>query len=84
MTNLNSFKAYDIRGIYPDQLDEPKVYAIGRAYATLIKRELQQDNITIAVGSDMRLSSPSLKGKQSLAAENGASGHLKLPQCSTG
>ena len=26
------FKAYDVRGIYPDELDEAGAYAIGRAY----------------------------------------------------
>jgi phosphomannomutase len=55
------FKAYDIRGIYPDQLNEEGAYAMGRAYATLLKRELGGSPITIAVGSDMRVSSPSLK-----------------------
>lgn len=61
------FKAYDIRGLYPEQLNEDVVYAMGRAYATLIKQELagrsNNQPITIAVGADMRLSSPSLKAK---------------------
>ena len=57
------FKAYDIRGIYPDQLNEDMVYAIGRAYATLMRRELGDGEITLAVGADMRISSPSLKAR---------------------
>jgi phosphomannomutase len=48
------FKAYDIRGIYPDELDEPGAYATGRAYVD--EFEPRQ----IAVGRDMRLSSPSM------------------------
>jgi phosphomannomutase len=48
------FKAYDIRGIYPDELDEAGAYAIGRAYVD--EFEPRQ----IAVGRDMRLSSPSM------------------------
>src|SRR5437667_11267759 len=48
------FKAYDVRGIYPDQLDEAGAYAIGRAYVD----EFQPR--AIAVGRDMRLSSPSM------------------------
>ena len=32
MLDPNVFKAYDVRGIYPDQLDEAGAYAIGRAY----------------------------------------------------
>ncbi|HUK33319.1 MAG TPA: phosphomannomutase/phosphoglucomutase, partial [Vicinamibacterales bacterium] len=49
------FKAYDIRGIYPTDIDEAGAKAIGSAFAAYLgSRE-------IAVGFDMRLSSPSLK-----------------------
>jgi phosphomannomutase len=49
-----AFKAYDVRGIYPTELDEEGAYAIGRAYAE------QFEPATIAVGHDMRLSSPTM------------------------
>jgi len=56
------FKAYDIRGIYPAQLNEEVAYKIARAYAEIIKRENKdKEKIEIVVGHDMRLSSPSLK-----------------------
>ena len=48
------FKAYDVRGIYPTELDEDGAYAIGRAYVE------QFDPKRIAVGRDMRVSSPSV------------------------
>jgi phosphomannomutase len=48
------FKAYDIRGIYPDQLDEAVAYAIGRAFASFLEVD------TVIVGRDMRLSGPQL------------------------
>jgi phosphomannomutase len=48
------FKAYDVRGIYPDELDEAGAYAIGRAYVDEFEPR------SIAVGRDMRLSSPSM------------------------
>ena len=32
MLNPKVFKAYDVRGIYPDELDEGGAYAIGRAF----------------------------------------------------
>jgi phosphomannomutase len=48
------FKAYDVRGIYPDDLDEAGAYAIGRAYVE------QFEPRRIAVGRDMRLSSPAI------------------------
>jgi phosphomannomutase len=48
------FKAYDVRGIYPSELDEEGGYAIGRAYVE------QFEPRRIAVGRDMRLSAPSM------------------------
>ena len=54
MLDPKVFKAYDVRGIYPDELDEEGAYAIGRAYVE--EFEPRQ----IAVGRDMRLSSPSM------------------------
>jgi phosphomannomutase len=49
------FKAYDVRGVYPGELDEDGGYAIGRAYAE------QFEPKAIAVGRDMRLSSPAMQ-----------------------
>ena len=54
------FKAYDIRGIYPEQLNEETIYRIGKAYADILISELRKDDITIVVGQDMRTSSLSL------------------------
>jgi phosphomannomutase len=48
------FKAYDVRGIYPTELDEEGAYAIGRAYVK------QFEPRRIAVGRDMRASSPAM------------------------
>ncbi|MFA6096145.1 MAG: phosphomannomutase/phosphoglucomutase [Candidatus Paceibacterota bacterium] len=56
------FKAYDIRGIYPSQLDEDVAYRIGKGYATFILGENPKTK-NIVVGCDMRLSSPALKEK---------------------
>jgi phosphomannomutase len=57
------FKAYDIRGIYPTQLNEETAYRIGKAYATLIQTENPGKTLNIVVGNDMRLSSPQLKSR---------------------
>ena len=54
------YKAYDIRGIYPDELDETTYYKIGRAYVDILSSELNKDDITLVVGRDMRISSPPL------------------------
>jgi phosphomannomutase len=48
------FKAYDVRGVYPTELDEEGAYAIGRAYVE------QFEPRRIAVGRDMRLSAPAM------------------------
>jgi phosphomannomutase len=49
------FKAYDVRGIYPDELNESGAEAIGRAYVE------QFEPRRVAVGRDMRLSSPAMQ-----------------------
>ena len=49
------FKAYDIRGVYPDSLNEEVAYAVGRAFVALLACE------EVVVGRDMRLSSPAIK-----------------------
>jgi phosphomannomutase len=54
MLDPKVFKAYDIRGIHPTELDEDGAYRIGRAYVEHF------DPTAIAVGRDMRLSSPSM------------------------
>src|SRR4029453_4303958 len=54
MLDPKVFKAYDVRGIYPLELDEDGARAIGRAYVEQFSPE------RIAVGRDMRLSSPSM------------------------
>jgi len=48
------FKAYDVRGVYADELDEEGAYAIGRAYVE------QFQPARIAVGRDMRLAAPAM------------------------
>jgi phosphomannomutase len=48
------FRAYDIRGAYPDELDEETARRIGAGFVRLLEAE------TVVVGRDMRLSSPSL------------------------
>jgi phosphomannomutase len=48
------FKAYDVRGVVPDDLDDDLVRAIGAAYAQIT------DHRPILIGRDSRLSSPDL------------------------
>ena len=50
------FKAYDIRGVYPEQFDETIARKVGQAFVAYL------DAKRIAVSRDMRLSSPALAG----------------------
>jgi phosphomannomutase len=49
--NLSAFKAYDIRGKIPEEINEDLVYQIGRAFAAFVKPK------KVAVGRDIRLTS---------------------------
>ncbi|MFT6201607.1 MAG: phosphomannomutase [Granulosicoccus sp.] len=53
-TEISCFKAYDVRGRVPGQLNEDVAYRIGRAFAMFL------DAKKVVVGHDIRLSSPSL------------------------
>ena len=53
--NWDVFRAYDIRGIYPQDIDEDAYYRIAKAYVYLFKPT------TMVVGMDARTSSPPLK-----------------------
>lgn len=60
-TRLKAFKAYDVRGRMPDELNIGMVYCIGRAYARVI-----QPQGPVAIGYDIRLTSKDFA--QALAA----------------
>jgi phosphomannomutase len=67
MLDPKVFKAYDVRGLYPAELDEEGAYAIGRAYVDEFAPR------QIAVGRDMRVSAPSMtKALIEGAADGGA------------
>ncbi|MGB7215490.1 MAG: phosphomannomutase, partial [Gammaproteobacteria bacterium] len=54
MKKITCFKAYDVRGRVPSELDEDVAYRVGRAYAEFVGAR------RVAVGRDIRLSSPAL------------------------
>lgn len=72
------FKAYDIRGLYPEQLDEEAAWKIGHATAQFLRSMLRgyergmANAQCVCVGHDMRSHSPSLK--QALIEGMNASG----------
>ena len=58
MINKYIFREYDIRGVYPKDINESLAYLLGKAFATKLKR-LGKD--TTLVGYDNRYSSPNLE-----------------------
>ncbi|MEE4143979.1 MAG: phosphomannomutase [Halieaceae bacterium] len=56
MNKLTCFKAYDVRGRVPDQLNEDIARRIGRAFAEVVKPR------QVVVGHDIRLTSEAIKG----------------------
>lgn len=59
--NQNIFRAYDIRGKYPDELNEQTAFTIGKAYGSLIQEKYNQN--TCIVSHDNRLSSDTLNNQ---------------------
>ena len=66
------FKAYDIRGIHPTELDEDGAYRIGRAYVEHFEPR------RIAVGRDMRLAAPAMTAALIEGAADGGADVLDL------
>lgn len=59
--NPGFFKGYDIRGIYPSELNEENIVPIVKAIYTFLHRDkAKNEPLTLVVGTDMRTSSPSL------------------------
>ncbi len=54
------FKSYDIRGVYPTQINEQNYPTILKAIYTFFLEELKRESLTVVLGRDMRLSGPAL------------------------
>ena len=64
---ISGFKAYDLRGRIPAELNEDVAYRIGRAYAEFVSLR------KVIVGRDIRLSSEELSPRSSRACSTPAS-----------
>ena len=74
---LDCFKAYDIRGRVPDELDETIAFLIGRAFAE------QLDPGTVIVGRDVRLESPLLAAAVEAGLSAGGAKAIDIGLCGT-
>lgn len=75
--SLKSFKAYDIRGKVPEELDEALAYKIGRAYV----EELNANKVV--VGYDIRLESPDLANALKAGLTESGADVLDIGLCGT-
>ncbi|KPL03902.1 MAG: phosphomannomutase [candidate division Zixibacteria bacterium SM23_73_2] len=76
-TDPQIFKAYDIRGTYPDQINQEVSYKIGEAFVQYLKPK------NVAVGRDMRLSSDELWESLTRGITESGSNVIDLGLCST-
>ena len=74
---LNCFKAYDIRGRIPDELNDDVAYRIGRAYAQFLKPG------KVIVGRDVRLSSAGLCAALARGLTEGGADVVDIGLCGT-
>ena len=58
MINPNIFKSYDIRGIFPKDINEKNIDLIAKAIISFLLNKFKKEKLTIALGHDMRFSSP--------------------------
>ena len=77
MKELTCFKAYDVRGRIPDQLNEDIAYRIGRAYAEVICPG------RVVVGHDIRLTSVQIKAALSDGLRDAGVDVFDIGQCGT-
>jgi len=77
MLDPKAFKAYDVRGVYPTELDEEGAYAVGRAFVE------QFEPARIAVGRDMRESAPTMARAVIEGAADGGADVLDLGMVGT-
>ena len=76
--NLNAvFKAYDVRGTVPEQIDEQLARATGRAFAQVVGAP------TVVVGYDMRPSSPGMAGAFAAGASEAGADVVMIGLAST-
>ena len=74
---LACFKAYDVRGRMPDELNEDIAYSIGRAFAEFLKPK------TVVVGYDIRLTSQQMCDKVIEGLRDAGSNVLNIGMCGT-
>ena len=71
------FGAYDVRGIYPDEVNEELAYRVGRSFPTLFGAK------KVAVGHDIRLSGPAIRDALTKGLTEAGCDVVDIGQCGT-
>ena len=77
MTQLTCFKAYDIRGRVPDELNEDVAYRVGRAFVEFLNAK------RVVVGHDIRLTSDELTNALAKGITDAGADVVHIGQCGT-
>jgi phosphomannomutase len=76
LTHPEVFKAYDVRGLYREELDPGAAHAIGRSFARVIgaMEDKPTSELRLGLGRDMRLTAPEMAGayRDGMVAEGAA------------
>jgi len=72
-----AFKAYDVRGVYPTEVNEEMAYRVGRIFSAMFAAE------TVVVGHDIRLSGPAIVEALTDGLRHGGTKVIDIGQCGT-
>ncbi|WP_299446776.1 phosphomannomutase [uncultured Phascolarctobacterium sp.] len=72
-----AFKAYDVRGVYPTEVNEEMAYRVGRIFSAMFAAE------TVVVGHDIRLSGPAIVKALTDGLRHGGTKVIDIGQCGT-
>lgn len=79
----NIFKAYDVRGIYPDEINKEIAYRIGFATIKFLQIKNPGKKLNLIVGEDCRIASPILRGAVIDATTKAGADIYYIGQCTT-
>lgn len=79
----NIFKVYDIRGIYPEEINKEDAYKIGFATVKFLQSKNLDRKLNIVVGEDCRLASPILRGAVIDSMTKAGANVYYIGQCTT-
>ena len=77
MVTNKGFKAYDVRGVYPTEVNEELAYRVGRIFSAMFAAE------TVVVGHDIRLSGRAIVDALTEGLRHGGTKVIDIGQCGT-